>query len=200
MNMRGMIARVAALAGLLLAGIAPSHAEPLNYQDLWWAGSQESGWGLSLSQQGSTLFSVLYIYDAAGKPQWVVMPGGTWNAGGTAYSGALYVPSGTPFANYDASRFAAGASVGNASFEFAGTNAATLRYTINGVSGSKAITRQGFGAGAPIGNYSDLWWAARARTAGETPSRSGERRASGPGMCTAGSENRRASGRPNAAF
>jgi hypothetical protein len=153
-----MLARVATLAGLLLAGVGPSHAQPLNYQDLWWAGSQENGWGLSISQQGNTLFSVMYIYDAAGKPQWVVMPGGTWNAGNTAYSGALYIPSGSSFANYEPARFVVGAPVGDATLDFAGGNGATLRYTIGGVSGSKSITRQVFGAGAAIGNYTDLWW------------------------------------------
>ena len=153
-----MLARIVAAAGLLLASAAASAAGPFNYQDLWWAGSQESGWGLSISQQGTTLFSVMYIYDAAGKPRWVVMPGGTWNAANTAYSGALYSPTGTPFSSYDVTRFVPGASVGNATLEFAGSSAATLRYTIDGVSGTKSITRQMFGAGAAIGNYSDLWW------------------------------------------
>ena len=158
-----MLLRIAALACLLLAGAGISRAEPLNYQDLWWGGSQENGWGLSISQQGSTLFSVVYIYDAAGKPRWVVMPGGTWNAANTAYSGALYSPTGTSFSNYDVTRFVPGAAVGNATLEFAGSNAATLRYTIDGVSGSKSITRQLFGAGAAIGNYTDLWWGGQAQ-------------------------------------
>src|SRR5258708_8264181 len=93
MNPRGMWARVAALAGLLLAGVGSTHAEPFNYQDLWWAGSQENGWGLSISQQGSTLFTVMYIYDAAGKPRLVVMPGGTWNAANNTYSVSRYSPT-----------------------------------------------------------------------------------------------------------
>jgi len=158
MNPRGMWARVAALAGLLLAGVGSTHAEPFNYQDLWWAGSQENGWGLSISQQGSTLFTVMYIYDAAGKPRWVVMPGGTWNAANNTYSGSLYSPTGTPFTHYDVMRFVPGAPVGNATLEFSSGNTATLRYAIDGASGTKAITRQVFGAGSAIGNYTDLWW------------------------------------------
>jgi hypothetical protein len=158
-----MLARVAALCGLLAAGLGSPQAAPLNYQDLWWAGSQENGWGVSIAQQGETLFAVMYIYDSAGKPRWVVMPGGSWNAANTAYSGALYIPSGSPLSNYDVTRFAAGASVGNATLEFAGGNAATLKYTIDGVSGAKSITRQGFGAGASIGNYTDMWWGGQAQ-------------------------------------
>ncbi len=163
MNPRSLLARITAVAALLLAGAGTCLAAPLNYQDLWWAGSQENGWGLSISQQGSTLFSVLYIYDAAGKPRWVVMPGGSWNAANTAYSGALYSPTGAPFADYDVARFVPGAPVGNATLEFAGSNAATLRYAIDGVSGSKSITRQVFGAGGAIGNYTDLWWGGQAQ-------------------------------------
>ena len=151
-----MLARLLLLIWLAAAGAA--RAETLNYQDLWWAGSQENGWGVSISQQGSTLFAVMYIYDASGQPQWVVMPGGAWNAAGTTYSGSLYIPSGSPYSGYDAGRFAVGAPVGNAAFEFAGTGAATLRYTINGLSGTKAITRQAFGSGPAIANYTDLWW------------------------------------------
>src|SRR6187402_2987901 len=111
-----MLARILIVLWLATAGTA--RAQALSYQDLWWAGSQENGWGLSISQQGSTLFVVLYVYDAAGKPQWVVMPGGSWNAAGTTYSGALYIPSGSSYAAYDASRFVAGPTVGSATLEF----------------------------------------------------------------------------------
>jgi hypothetical protein len=38
------------------------------------------------------LFNVFYVYDSAGKPQWVVMPGGTWNAAFSAFTGPLYIP------------------------------------------------------------------------------------------------------------
>lgn len=152
------IARLVALLILALGAAGGARAQPLNYQDLWWAGPQENGWGLSISQQGSALFTVLYVYDAAGRPQWVVMPDGRWDAGYTSFTGALYVPSGSPFDAYDASRFVAGAAVGSATIEFAGADSATLRYTLGGASGTKAIRRQAFGAGAPLGNYSDLWW------------------------------------------
>ena len=155
--------RIALAAVLWACAAGAVRAQPLSYQDLWWVGERENGWGLSISQQGSALFVVLYVYDAAGRPQWVVMPGGQWNAGFTAYTGALYIPSGTSFANYDAGRFSAGAPVGNATLEFAGTSAATLRYTLGGISGSKSIVRQAFGDGPALGNYTDLWWGGAAQ-------------------------------------
>ncbi|HYC35806.1 MAG TPA: hypothetical protein VEC19_05250 [Usitatibacter sp.] len=133
---------------------------PASYQDLWWAGTQENGWGMSITQHGSTIFAAFFIYDAHGRPIWVVLPAGTWNASGTTYSGALYAPTGSWFGSYDVSRLSVGASVGTASLAFNGANSATLTYTINGVSGTKSITRQGFGPvdPTPIASYADLWW------------------------------------------
>ena len=133
---------------------------PTSYQDMWWVGPQENGWGLTVTQHNDTLFLAWYIYDANGNPYWIVMPGGTWNAGHTSYSGALYVPTGSWYGNYDTTRFAAGASVGTASITFSSTSTATFSYTVGGVSASKAITRMLFGPvnTAPITNYTDMWW------------------------------------------
>jgi hypothetical protein len=118
---------------------------PDNYQDLWWAGAGENGWGLSITQHGAILFIAFYIYDAQGRPQWVVMSGGAWNTGFTAYTGALYQPNGSYFGAYDAGRFVVNPSVGTATVTFTSLAAATLSYTINGVSGTKSIQRQAFG-------------------------------------------------------
>jgi hypothetical protein len=138
---------------------------PANYQDLWWAGSQENGWGMSITQHGATLFVAFYIYDAQGQPLWVVMPGGTWNAGFSSYSGSLYIPSGSWFGNYDASRFIANNSVGSATLAFTSPSTATLSYTINGISGTKAISRNAFGVAdaTPVATYGDLWWGGTAQ-------------------------------------
>jgi|GEM_PF-1252961 len=133
---------------------------PIDYSDMWWAGQAENGWGMTISQKGLVQFNAFYVYDNAGKPTWYVMPGGTWNADFTRYTGLLYQPTSAPFDNYDASRFAAGASVGNATLTFTTTTTATFVYTINGVNGSKNIVRQPFGS--PDGSASvvvnDLWW------------------------------------------
>ena len=133
---------------------------PDNYQDLWWSGPQENGWGVSITQHRDVLFSELFIYDDAGKPIWVVMPGGSWNTSFTRFSGAAYIPSGSWFAAYDASRHNIGASVGTVTFDFSDHDNATMTYVINGVSGAKTITRIGFGPqdSTPVASYADLWW------------------------------------------
>jgi photosystem II stability/assembly factor-like uncharacterized protein len=150
----------AATYGRGMFRIAVASQGPANYQDLWWAGEQENGWGMSLSQHGSTIFGAMYIYDAEGQPGWVVMSSGTWDAGFTTYTGALYAPTGSWFGSYDASRLAVGNPVGQASLRFHDLDTATLTYTINGVGGSKSITRQRFGPvdSTPMATYSDLWW------------------------------------------
>ena len=130
-----------------------------NYADLWWAGSAENGWGLSIQQHGNNLFSALYVYDNAGKPAWYVMPAGTWDGAFTTYSGMLYQPTSAPLSTYTPASFVPGAAVGSVTITFTGTSTAVLRYTINGISGQKSILRQAFGSGAvtPL-NVGDMWW------------------------------------------
>ena len=136
-------------------------APPNPLQDMWWGGAVENGWGMSVVQHGDMLFSVIYAYDAAGKPIWYVMPGGVWNEAKTAFTGALYVPTGTPYTAYDASKLVVNAPVGTATLSFTTGSKGVLDYTINGVSGRKSVTRQRFGPvedGAPLKGLGDMWW------------------------------------------
>jgi len=108
---------------------------------------------------------VIYAYDDAGRPTWWVMPGGTWNAARTAFTGPLYAPRGTPFHAYDASRFTVGSPVGSATLTFTGGASATLEYSIGGTAGRKVLTRQMFGPAdvtAPVG-VGDMWWGGAAQ-------------------------------------
>lgn len=150
----------AATYGRGMFKVAVASGGPNNYQDLWWAGAAENGWGMSITQHGQVLFIAFYIYDAQGRPQWVVMSGGAWNANFTAYTGALYQPNGSYFGSYDTSRFVVNPSVGTATVTFTSLGTATLAYTINGVSGTKSIQRQAFGPqdATPVATYGDLWW------------------------------------------
>ena len=140
-------------------------AGPADYTDMWWAGVAENGWGVSITQHGRAQFIVLYVYDNSGQPIWYVLPDGTWNAANTAFTGALYQPTSSPFSAYDASKFkvggVTGASVGSATVTYTGSGSATLTYTINGVSGSKSIVREIFAIddGKPKLQVGDLWWA-----------------------------------------
>jgi hypothetical protein len=136
------------------------------WQDMWWGGAAESGWGVSIVQHRDMLFSVIYAYDASGRPTWYVMPGGMWNAERTRFSGDLYSPRGAPFTAYDPSKFAVGAPVGRASLNFVAGNTAELSYTIGAVSGTKMISRQDVGiADSPAlaVDRGDMWWGGAAQ-------------------------------------
>ena len=131
---------------------------PFAHQDLWWAGTGENGWGLSIIEHRDVLFVLVYAYDAAGRPTWYVISNGTWN--GNAYTGLLYAPRGTPYYAYDASRWAPGSAVGSATFTFTDADHASLDYIIEGVPGHKSIARLVFGppGAAPLAGVTDMWW------------------------------------------
>ncbi len=116
-----------------------------NYQDLWWAApaGSEAGWGVHLTHQGNTIFATWFTYDVDGTPMWLVATAPRTPA--ETYEGTLYRTTGPA---YGAARFDPAAvvatEVGHASFAFADGNDGTFRYTVNGVSQTKAITRQIF--------------------------------------------------------
>jgi hypothetical protein len=147
-----------------------------NYQGLWWnapAGS-ESGWGINLTHQGGTIFVTWFTYDLAGKDWWLAMS--TRRTATNTFSGILYQTRGPAF---DAVPFNPAnvtvIPVGFGTLTFIDTDNGTFEYTVNGVSQSKAITREVFGPLptcvfeaqpdlALATNFQDLWWAAPAGT------------------------------------
>ncbi|MEO8102335.1 MAG: hypothetical protein ABI790_07405, partial [Betaproteobacteria bacterium] len=147
------------IAKLSIAGVSG----PNIYSDMWWVGKVEDGWGMSIQQHGHIQFNALYVYDNAGKPVWYVMPGGTWNADFTSYSGSIYQPTSAPLNNYSPAQFVVGASPGNITIKFTGATTAVLQYTINGISGQKSIERQVFGAGTAPLLVGDMWWGGSAQ-------------------------------------
>ena len=118
-------------------------AAPLNAQGLWWsapAGS-ESGWGINFSHQGDIIFATWFTYDAAGKPWWLIAE--LRKRADGAYAGPVSTVTGPPF---DAIPFDPGTvvetAIGSATVTFANGNAASLSYSVNGLSQTKSITRQ----------------------------------------------------------
>lgn len=129
----------AALSGYLGAGVAPAN----DYTDLWW-NPGESGWGLNLVQHASrVIFGVWYTYETDGTRTWYVMPSGSWTSTNT-YTGPLFTTGGPPFNGpFDPSQVE-NRQVGSATLTFATANTGTFAYSVDGVSGSKSITRQPF--------------------------------------------------------
>ena len=90
------------IAAALLAASLPAAATPQlrNATDIWY-NNQESGWGVNLIHQGSTIFASLFVYDAAGQPRWYTasdLHGSDGpNSNSTKYTGALYESTGPAF-------------------------------------------------------------------------------------------------------
>lgn len=147
------------------AALPPS---AVNVQGLWWQPTQ-SGWGVNLAQQGEIVFATWFTYDAQGQGMWLVMSNGA-RVGDNTYAGTLYRTSGPAFhaEPFDPSRVTA-TPVGTARFAFSDASNGTFSYTVDGISGSRAIERQVFASPAPtcsqagaagaMPNYQDLWWA-----------------------------------------
>ncbi len=109
---------------------------------LWW-NQDESGWGVGLTQQFGVIFATLYTYDFEGRPTWyvasncvVAADGCTGDLNAVTGGSALTIPWNS------ANKLVT--TVGTIKFAFTDTNTGTMNFTINGVSGSKMITRQIF--------------------------------------------------------
>ena len=141
-----------------------------SYQGLWYRGEVETGWGVSVAQQGDILFVTWFTYDTDGTAMWLVGSNFTRTTGST-FTGTLYRTTGARFDDYTSAPFDFTA-VGNGTLSFADANTGTFTYTVNGITQSKPIVRQVFSPTPPtcvlggtpgqIHNFSDLWWAGQA--------------------------------------
>lgn len=150
------------------ARVGPAKFTP-SYQGLWWrapAGS-ESGWGVSIAQQGDILFAAWFTYDEQRNGMWLVMTEGRKDANGR-YSGTLYRTRGPVFTAVPWNPAQVSLTpVGIVSFRFSSANDGFFQYTLGGVTVEKPIVRQVFsplaptceiGGDAGVPNYTDLWW------------------------------------------
>jgi hypothetical protein len=125
-------------------------AAATNYQDLWWAApaGAESGWGINFSHQGNKIFASWFTFAHDRTPMWLVVTADRTPAG--TYTGTLFRATGgppfnsVPFPPIGSPGGAIFASVGTATISFSDGNNASFAYTVDGVSQTKAITRQVF--------------------------------------------------------
>lgn len=111
----------------------------VDYTDLWW-NKNESGWGVSLTQQFGIIFAAWYAYDDAGNPVWYVATNCPVTA--TGCTGTLYrVHGGAPL-TAPWKGITPPVPMGDVTFTFSDPANGTLSYAINGVTASRVITRQ----------------------------------------------------------
>jgi hypothetical protein len=124
-----------------------------NYQDLWWGGQNESGWGINLTHEGDTIFATLFTYASGGGTHnpglWLVTTASRQSDG--SYLGDLLRTTGPPFNANPFTPIGSGniTTVGTMRFRFTNGTTGTLTYVVNGATVVKTITRQVFGTPMP---------------------------------------------------
>lgn len=117
-------------------------ARSSNLTDVWWNPS-ESGWGLTLQEQGPSTFAAWFTYDNRGQPQWITASDLRVGADGV-YRGALTRPNGgTPFPLIGTGPATSlpPPVVGELSLAVIDGDNAQLTTTLDGVTQSRAIER-----------------------------------------------------------
>jgi hypothetical protein len=119
-------------------------AADTNVQDLWWADppGSESGWGLFLADQDDALFLTWFTYLDGGKATWF-FASGMARTGARSYRGPLYRASGPTFRSNPWPAVVT-QEVGSATLDFTDIDHGVFRYEVDGVAGSKRITRNAF--------------------------------------------------------
>ena len=155
---------VAALCGWLCLSIACAHAAALSPDPTgMWYDPANPGWGLSVTQQGETIFAALFVYDANHKPVWYVaskvIDSGTHldPIGSEVFTGALFRTTGPWLGNatFDPNAVTV-TPVGNLGLA-RGVTAGTLlvSYSIDALSVSTSVQPQIWASAAPrlFGGY-----------------------------------------------
>lgn len=147
-------------AGSLCSGAAGMSPDPTGL----WMAPAESGWGLSLAQQGDTVFATLFVYDDAHRPAWYVAPAvrddgrQTLVAAEPVFAGTLYRTSGPVFSGAFDPHAVTSTPVGQVELQYAAGNGGkvvNVAYTIDGVHVTKTVQPQTWGESrsALIGSY-----------------------------------------------
>lgn len=149
----------AALACGWLATAA--HAFPL-YPDPTglWFNPAEPGWGVSVAQQGETMFIVLFTHDGSQQPTWYVASAVRDTGihfdpiGSEVYGGTLFRATAPAFGAAMPPSAMVANSVGQVDL-FIFNNRLHVRFVIGGVSTSKILDRQTWGTnrGLALGSY-----------------------------------------------
>lgn len=133
----------------------------------WWI-SSESGWGLTVFDQGSVLAPTWFTYDADGEPTWFIAAGAFEQPDGS-FSGELFRFTGTPLAQIDGPAAQSVTPVGSLILRYRGDDELGFDYTVDGITQSKTLARFPLGQRtfacataadadrSSAANYTDLW-------------------------------------------
>jgi len=117
-----------------------------NWSGLW-NNAQESGWGITVTQQFDTLFIAWYTYAPNGQPIWYVASNCLLAASRSGCTGDLFAtrgPVGPESTPAFSSAQVQARKVGTIALTFNGADSATVTYSVDGATGSRTISRFAF--------------------------------------------------------
>jgi hypothetical protein len=126
------------VAVLIVLWVLSFNASAGTHSGIWWNAS-ESGWGINFVQHGDTLFSTMYVYNPSGQPTWYTAVLKPVDTAVNNYSGELFTAAGPYFGGFFNPAAVNARRVGTMSFNAPSFVNATLSYSVDGVSVTKAI-------------------------------------------------------------
>jgi hypothetical protein len=96
---RRFVSAAVGVCEMVFASALPATTATVNYTDLWW-NPAESGWGVNMTQQGTTLYMTFYVYDRDATPMWIsalLTKTGVSTNGEPIFTGDTYLSTGPWF-------------------------------------------------------------------------------------------------------
>ncbi|MGE5168830.1 MAG: hypothetical protein ACM3JC_00520 [Rudaea sp.] len=144
---------------MLLASAAPATTATVNYTDLWW-NPAESGWGVNMTQQATTLYMTFYVYDRDATPMWIsalLRKTGESPNGQPIFTGDTYLSTGPWFGGPFTTPPFQIARAGSITFTPNDAVSGTLTYDVNGTRVTKSIQRETLVDDDLSGSYLTTW-------------------------------------------
>lgn len=152
---RGLCSAVIGASMMLVASAAPATTATVNYTDLWW-NPAESGWGVNMTQQATTLYMTFYVYDRNGTPMWIsalLTKTGVSANGEPIFTGDTYLSTGPWFGGPFTTPPFQSTRAGSITFTPNDAVSGTLTYDVNGTRVTKSIQRETLVNDDLSGNY-----------------------------------------------
>ena len=142
----------------LCAPFASANTFTTDLTDLWW-NPNESGWGVNATHQREIVFLSFFVYGSDNRPTFFTATAtytGQTGSGAVVFSGPMYQTTGPWFGSSFNPNSVSVREVGTATFT-AFVDAATMNYSVDGISVTKALTRQTFRNNDLTGNYAGVF-------------------------------------------
>jgi hypothetical protein len=161
MMLRGIAFTLATLVSLAAGPVNGAGMSP-DPTGIWYDPDQP-GWGMSVTQQGDTIFVVLFVYDANHNPQWYVASNvvdtGTFvnTIVGEAFAGPLYRTTGPAFALSTDTTMLGVTAVGTIQIAYVQPiENLSVTYTVDGTTVAKTVQPQTWRSNSSLltGDYS----------------------------------------------